>query len=216
VADFLVGIVALGLGLAVCFFGLRFWFFMLPIWGFVAGFFTGAAVVTGIFGDGFLSTVTGWVLGLVFGLIFALLSYLFWYVGAIIAAASVGAMLGTGLMDLFGVNSSWVIFIVSLMVAIAFAFIALVFALPIYMVIVSTAMVGSTAIVAGVMLVFNQIDRAELHFGAVWAMIEQSWFWIIVWAVVAAIGIGAQMARMAQIQLPDDKWTKATPGYAAA
>jgi hypothetical protein len=51
--DILVGIIALAVGAAVCFAGLRLWFALLPLWGFVAGFFAGATAVTAIFGDGF-------------------------------------------------------------------------------------------------------------------------------------------------------------------
>jgi len=213
--EFFVGLLALIIGLAVCFFGLRVWFFMLPIWGFVAGFFVGASLITGIFGDGFLSTVSGWVVGLVVGVLFALLSYLFWYVGAIIAAGSFGALVGTGLMNLFGVDTEWIIAVVAIIGAIIAALIALVFGLPVYMVIVSTAMVGAVAAVAGVMLVFNQMELEELRYGAAWAMIEESWFWLIAWAVVAAIGIGYQLTSIARIVLPDDRWTRAYPDQPA-
>jgi hypothetical protein len=208
--DVLVGLLAIALGLGVCFFGLRIWFVMLPIWGFVAGFFVGAAAITGIFGDGFLSTVTGWVVGFFVGLLFALLSYLFWYAGAIIAAGSVGALLGSGLMNAFNVDSDWIVFLVSLAGAVLVAFIALVLALPVFIVIVSSAMVGATAAVTGVMLVFNRINLDELDNGSAWAMIEESWFWVLVWAVVAAIGIGYQMTSMARIALPEDRWSRAT------
>ena len=137
--DFFLGLFALILGLGVCFLGLRLFFIMLPIWGFIAGFFVGAEGFTAIFGDGFLSTVTGWVLGFFVGLLFAVLTYLFWYVGAIIAVGSVGASLGSGLMAAFNVDTDWVIFIVAAIVAVLAVVLAIVFFLPVYMVIVSTA-----------------------------------------------------------------------------
>lgn len=207
--EFFVGLLAILFGLGVCFLGLRVWFFMLPIWGFVAGFFVGATLITGIFGDGFLSTVSGWVVGFLFGVLFAAVSYLFWYVGAIIAAGSVGALIATGLMNLIGVDTQWVIAIFAFIGAVAAAFIALAFALPVYMVIVSTAMAGATAAVAGVMLVFNQMELVHLRYGAAWALIEESWFWLIVWAVVAALGIGFQLTSIARIALPADRWSRA-------
>jgi uncharacterized protein DUF4203 len=211
--DVLVGLLALGLGVAVCFLGLRLWFFMLPIWGFVAGFFVGAATVTAIFGDGFLSTVSSWIVGIVVGLGFALLSYLFWYAGVMLAAASVGSLLASGFLDAIGVDAQWLVFIISLAAALALMFLALVIALPVYIVIVSSAIVGAISAVTGAMLVFNRIDLADLEYGSAWAMIEESWFWVVVWFLLAAVGIGSQMAAISRTrtELPEDRWTRANP-----
>ena len=209
--DILIGIILVAIGAAACLAGLRLWFALLPIWGFVAGFFVGATAVTALFGDGFLSTVTGWVVGAVVGVVFALLSYLVWYFGALLAAASVGAMLGTGLMQAFNVDNEWVLFIVSAIVAVLFALAALVIALPIYVVVVSTAMAGAVAVTAGVMLLFNRIDLEEMENGATWAMIQESWFWIIVWAALVGFGLLSQMRSIANVALPEDRWTRATP-----
>jgi hypothetical protein len=206
--DFLVGLLAAVLGAGVCFLGLRVWFFMLPIWGFVAGFFLGAAIVTGFFGDGFLSTVSGWVLGLIVGLGFALLSYLIWYVGAIIAAGSVGAVAGGGLANIFGVDSDWAIFIFAVIGGAVFALAALMLALPIYVVIASTAFAGATALVTGAMLVFNSIDLEQLEYGSAWAMIEESWFWLIAWIVVAAAGMMFQLRMVTEALLPEERWVR--------
>jgi len=212
--DFLLGLFALVLGLSICFLGLRLFFIMLPIWGFIAGFYVGAEGFTAIFGEGFLSTVTGWVLGFFIGLLFAVLAYLFWYVGAIIAVGSVGASLGSGLMAAFNVDSEWVIFIVAAIAAIAFAIFAILFWLPVYMVIVSTAFLGATAVVAGIMLVFDQVDKEAFEWGSTFAMIEDSWFWLLVWAVIAGAGMGYQLMSVATVKLPEDRWTRAQPAPA--
>ncbi len=58
-----VGLLALLLGAAFCFIGYRFFRILIPIWGFFAGFFFGAQGVVSLFGGGFLSTVTSWVIG---------------------------------------------------------------------------------------------------------------------------------------------------------
>ena len=121
--------------------------------------------------------MSGWIVGFVFGVRFAAASYLVWYVGAIIAAGSVGALIATGLINLLGVDTQWAIAIFAVVGAVLAAFIALAFALPVYMVIVSTAMAEATAAVAGVMLIFNQMELVHLRYGAAWALIEESWFW---------------------------------------
>jgi len=48
-----LGLVALAVGAAFTFWGLRF-FLLLPLWGFIFGFILGADAVTYLFGDGFL------------------------------------------------------------------------------------------------------------------------------------------------------------------
>jgi hypothetical protein len=212
--DIIVGIIAVAVGAAICFAGLRLWFALLPLWGFVAGFFVGAAAITAIFGDGFLSTVTGWVVGAVVGVVFALLSYLIWYIGAILAAASVGALIGSGLMAAFDVTNEWVIAIVAAVVGVLFALGALIVALPVYVVIVNTAVVGAIAITSGVMLLFNRIDLDELDNGASWALINESWFWLLVWAALAIAGAVAQLRSMADAVLPEERWVRAEPGAA--
>jgi hypothetical protein len=209
--DFLVGLLVLVLGAGVCFLGLRVFVVLLPVWGFLVGFYVGAAGVHAIFGDGFLSTVTGWIIGFIVAIIFALLSYVFWYVGVIIATASVGALLGSGLMAAFNVDSDWIVFIVSAIGAIIFAIAAFVLALPVFVVIVNTAILGSGAIVAGVLLIFNQIDRQDLGNGSAWAIINESWWWFIVWVVVAALGVVVQLQFIGRITLPEDRWTRGTP-----
>ncbi|RIK45613.1 MAG: hypothetical protein DCC58_05890 [Chloroflexi bacterium] len=209
--DVIVGIMLAVLGLVICFAGLRVFLLALPALGFISGVFIGAAGVRAIFGDGFFSTATGVIVGLFVGLILAVLSYLFWYVGALIAAGSTGALIGSGLMNFLGATRGWVVFIGAALGAIIVFIIAFRLALPVYVVIVNTAFVGASAIIGGVMLMFNQIDRADLGYGVVWAAIEESWFWIIVWVVLAAVGIGSQLRTIAQVTLPEDRWASANP-----
>ena len=209
--EILLGLVAIVIGLGVGFMGLRLWFFMLPIWGFVAGFFVGVLAVTAIFGDGFLSTVTGWVVGIVVGIAFSVLSYLFWYVGAIMSAASVGALLASGLIGLFGVDNGAVLAIAGIIGAVAFAFLALALALPVYIVVINTAFAGAAIAVAGVALVFDQIESGALRNGAAWAFINDHWLWSLAWIGLAVAGAASQMQLVDRIVLPEDKWTAARP-----
>jgi hypothetical protein len=207
--DVLVGLVVLALGLAVCFAGLPLFMVTLPIWGFIAGFYVGAAGWEALLGDGFLRTVTGWIVGLIVGLVFALLSYFFWYVGAIIAAGSVGAMAGSGLMAAFGVDTDWIVLIVSAIGAVLVGLVAVLLALPVYIVLVETAFLGAVGVVTGIMLIVNQIDTEDLGHGATWAMINDSWFWMLAWIVIAGAGLFAQLRGVREFQLPEDRWSRA-------
>jgi hypothetical protein len=205
-ADILVGVLIAAFGLVVCLAGLRVFFIALPIVGFIAGFYIGAAGVAAIFGDGFLSTVTGWIIGFVVGLVLGVLSYFFWYIGALLSAGFTGALIGSALMNAFGVDSGWFVTIVAAAVGVVFLIIAYKIALPVYIVVVNTAFLGAAALIAGALLIFNQIDRADLGYGVAWAAIEESWLWLLVWIVVAGAGLGSQLRMIASVVLPGDPW----------
>jgi hypothetical protein len=147
----------------------------------------------------------------VLGIVGAVISYLFWYAAIILGAAFIGASLGTGLMNAFNVDSQWVILIVAVIGAVILGLLTVILDLPIYWVIVNTAFVGATILIGGAMLALDRIDRADLDYGTVWAAIDESWFWIIAWIVVAAVGIGAQLSMITQAVLPQEKWTKLEP-----
>ena len=54
-------LIALTYGMFLSFLGYRFFLFLLPIWGFFFGFSFGAHTLQALFGEGFLATVTSWV-----------------------------------------------------------------------------------------------------------------------------------------------------------
>lgn len=209
--DILIGILLAVVGLTVAFSGLRVFFTMLPLVAFISGFFAGATLITNWLGDGFLSTATGWIVGLVVGVLFAAVSYLWWYAGALLAAGASGAMLLTGLFSLFGVDSGWVLTIVAIIGSVVFILLALVLNLPIYVVLVNTAILGAHGVVAGLLLIFNRVDSSELSWGVARAIVLENWFWWVVMIVVAVLGMASQMALINRIQLPQDRWTKVEP-----
>lgn len=137
--------------------------------------------------------MTGWIVGLVVGVAFALLSFLYWYLAVTILTASAGASLGTGVLKAFGVDSTWALTVVGVVVAVIFAVAAIMLDLPKVLVIVNTAIAGATAIVAGVLLVIDRVDRVQLWAGGLYAADTDSWFWLLVAGVIAAIGAYAQV-----------------------
>lgn len=212
--DVLVGVIMLVLGAFLALAGLRVFFFALPIMGFVVGMAAGLALMDHVFDNAFLSTTSGIVVGIIFGIIGAVISYLWWYVAIILGAAYIGGSLGAGLMEAFSVNTQWVILVAAVIGAIILGLLTVLLDLPIYWVIVNTAFVGATLVLGGILLVFNRIDRVDLGYGTIWAAIDESWFWIIAWIVVAAVGIGAQLSMITQAvtaQFTQEKWTKLEP-----
>jgi hypothetical protein len=207
--DILVGLFLGLFGIMVCFSGLRVFFVALPLIGFVSGFFVGAAGVRAVFGESFLSSMTSVIVGLIVGVALALIAYLLWYVGALLSAGSTGALIGSGLMGGMGVNTGWIVFIGAAVGAVLLFTLAYWLALPVYVVIVNSAFIGAAAIIAGMLLVFNQLERADLGYGVAWATIEESWIWIAAWIALTAFGIVAQVQSVASVTLPEDRWSTA-------
>jgi hypothetical protein len=209
--DVLIGLVLLVVGLAVCLSGLRMFFIALPMIGFLVGFFTAALAVSSVTSEGFLSSFLAVIAGMIFGSILAVVSYLFWYVGALLSAASTGALLGSGMMNGIGVETGWVVTLVALGFGVVFFAGAFLLALPIYVVIVNTAFVGAGAIVGGLLLTFGQIERAQLGYGISWAALDASSFWLFIWGGLFIIGLLSQMRIISSLTLPEDPWTSARP-----
>jgi hypothetical protein len=212
----IIGLILLVIGAAACFFGLRFWSILLPIFGAVIGFFIGARVIQDVFGTGFLSTATSWIVGILLAIGFALLSWFIWYAGVIIEAAAVGALLASGLLHLL-FNDPWglVLFIVALIGAIIFGVGALVLNLPIYIVIVNSALGGASLIISGILTLLGTISISELANGSTVAVVDEarfqgaSWLWLIAWIVLAIAGIFYQLRSIAEVTLPEEKWIPA-------
>ncbi len=207
--------ILLGLiGLGVCFMGLEVFFIMLPIWGFVVGFFAGASLIHSWMGDGFLQTTLGIVVGLALGVLFAILAYFFWYFGVVFLCASVGALIGDGISKAIGLDAGWWLWIVGLVVGVIFALAALFLAIPVYLVIINTALAGAAAVVVAVYMLFGRIQLSDFDNGpAVMAATDKfGWVATIAWIVLAVLGMLAQLGRlqkMANFALPEDKWTVA-------
>src|SRR6478609_1178865 len=138
------------LGLALLFTGYRFFQILISIWGFFAGFQFGASILSNLFGQGFLTTVIGWVIGLLVGIFAAVLAYLFYAVAVVLLAGFVGYQIGVGIM-------TWIGFKVGLVFALGIAALAIFLRLPKLLIIVLTALAGAGTILAGVFMALGRI-----------------------------------------------------------
>ena len=183
------------LGIAFLLAGYRFFLVMLPIWGFFAGFWIGGYAVALIFGTGFLATTTGLVVGFVLGIVGAVLSYLFYMLGVLIIAGAFGGALGSGIMSALGFDPGLILTIVTLVSALIAAGLTLLFSLQKYVIIVLSAMAGGSLVVLAGMLVLGQVTLAQLQGGGNFAqpIFQGSWFWGLVWLVLAAAGVVVQI-----------------------
>jgi hypothetical protein len=188
-----MAILAVVIGLAFCFGGWRFFLLLLPIWGFVVGFGLGTEAMRALFGDGTFATVTSWVVGLVIGLVFAGLSYLFYYAAIVILAGTVGYAIGAAAWGLIGNEQGVIAFVLGIVVGVVVAVAALALNVPRYLVIVLTGLGGAAAIVAGWFLLIGKVPADNVTWWQVGKLISDSWFYLIVWGLIAAAGIVAQM-----------------------
>src|SRR6478609_1965235 len=126
----IVGLLAIAIGLAWAFYGLKLFTILLPIWAFFFGLVAGAQWGVDVFGEGFFSSVLSWGIGIVLGLVLAAISF-FWYYAAIV--------------------------IIGLIVGAIFAIGTFVLGVPVLLVMVFSAFSGAAAVVNGVLLFLGQI-----------------------------------------------------------
>ena len=189
----LMAILAVVIGLAFAFGGWQFFLLLLPLWAFVVGFSIATEGMRALTGDGTFATVTGWVVGLVVALVAAGLSYLFYYAAIAIFAGTVGYALGAATWGIIGNEQGIIAFVIGIVVGVVFALGALVLNVPRLLVIVLTGLGGAAAIVAGWFLLTGQVPADNVTWWQVGQLIKNSWFFIIVWGLIAAAGIVAQL-----------------------
>src|SRR5690625_5304400 len=107
--DVVMGVLALLIGLLLCFRGRVAMRVLLALWGAFVGFGLGASLVAGLTGHGYLDSAAGWLAAIVLALVFAVLAYLFFAVAVVLAFASMGFVLGQTLAIALGAGQGWLI-----------------------------------------------------------------------------------------------------------
>jgi hypothetical protein len=182
------------LGALICFLGYRAFLVMLPIWGFFGGFWLGAAGISLLLGEGFLATVTGWVVGFIIGLLGAVLSYMFYAVAVAIIAGALGMAFASGIMTALGFSPGLIVTLVSVFNGIVVAVLALVFNLQKYVVIFLTSLIGADLIVLAGLLLFGVVGLGDLQGGSLIApVIREHWLSLVAFIALAIAGIVVQV-----------------------
>ena len=191
--QFIIAIVAAVIGLAFAFGGWRFFLLLLPFWGFLVGFNIGTDAVSALFGDGTFATLTSWVVGLVFAVAFALFSYLYYYAAIALLGGAVGYAIGTSLWGIIGNEYSLIAFVIGLALGAVVAIGIIALNVPRLLVIVLTGLGGAAVVLAGWFILTGQMPTDNIQWTMVGKLIRDSWFYLIVWGVIAAAGILAQV-----------------------
>jgi hypothetical protein len=200
----LIGLLAIGIGLAWAFYGLKAFLILLPIWAFFIGALLGASWVQELLGDGFFSTVTSWVVAIAFGLFLAVLSYL-WYTGAVLLLGfTIGYTLGAGLMSAIGLTEIMPLIvgvIIGAVVAVGF----FVLGMPIVLVIVATAIGGAVAATNGALILLGRIQLADIDTGLSEGLLKDGVIGIVVAIAIAVAGALYQMRDVANAATAIDR-----------
>lgn len=203
---FIFAVLAIVVGLGLSLFGYVGFRIILPVLGFLAGLWLGMDIATNFLSNlPILGISLGLVLGLILGVIFAAIAYFVYALAIVIFGISMGYALGAGFMLLLGVPNGILTFSVGVIVAIVLAIAFISVNMPKLYIMGLTAFAGASALIAGVLVLFGRIAPSQLGLGFVDTYIGQSWFWIVIWAVIGAIGffIQYQMVAFAQALVPE-------------
>ena len=137
------GVIGSLFGLLMAFFGYRLFLLLLPIWGFFFGLALGADTIQGCSGDGFLTTITSWVVGFVVGAVFAVLSYLFYLFAVAVIAGSAGYVVTAAVLYGLGMSPGFLVWIIAMIVAVVAIFVTFRFNLQKWVIIIATAILGT-------------------------------------------------------------------------
>ncbi|NJD60194.1 MAG: hypothetical protein C3F13_00270 [Anaerolineales bacterium] len=185
------GLIGMVLGVLITFAGYRLFLVLLPLWGFFFGLSLGANTVQWVFnGGGLFVDVTSLVVGFVVGAIFAVLSYLFYVVAVAIIAGSLGYFVAVyGLMGL-GMNANFLLWLIGIIAGVVLIFLTLRFSLAKWVIIITTSLLGAAVSFGTIIQTLN--PAANLLENPVKLYLSQSWFLLVLFALMAAAGIVVQ------------------------
>ncbi len=189
--DSVVGVLAILIGLVACLAGYVVFRVVLPILGFLVGLGIGAQLAAAFLNEPYLGSLLSWVVAIVVGLVVAAIAFLWWYVSVALAVAGLGYAIGFGAtagLDLPATPSV----AVGVVVAVVFAVAAIVLRVPIGIVIVVTAFWGASALIGGILVLFDRVEPGQLRNGTVDIVIDNSPLFLAAWLVLGVIGVLVQ------------------------
>ncbi len=191
---FVAAVMAVILGVAFCFLGIRTFLVLLPIWGFVAGFWLGAQLVNYMLGTGFLLSTSSIVAGLILGVIFAFASYSFFQVGVALVTSVFAAAVVNGILQALGITSGLVIALAVLAIAALAVWALLRFEGDRILVMAVTAIGGASILLLAPLLLLGRvtIDQLRASGSAIAPILGDSWLWLLAWLALAVVGFVVQ------------------------
>jgi hypothetical protein len=199
-ATAVAGMIVLLFGSLLLFGGYRLFMVLLPIIGFFFGFVIGAESVQALFGQGFLSTLTSWLVGFALALLFALLSYLFYAAAVALAGGALGYGLMVGLLMAIGFNFGLIVWTLGLVAAIIVGAATILLNVQKWVVILATVVLGAATILGAFLFLFGGLSAAELSQNPVRTAMSGSFLWTLMFIVLAGLGFVAQFESTRRIE----------------
>jgi hypothetical protein len=187
-------IFAVIIGLMFAFFGYPFFRMLLPIWGFFAGLSFGYQGVMSLMDPGFLSGSLGLIIGFFIGILLAAIAWYAYAFAIYLFGATVGYVMGAGLMLALGFERGLITFVVGLLAAFGMTALFSMAKMPKFLIILLTASAGAMAVMTGVFALFGAVPTMAASLQLTRLMVYGSWFWLIVWAVLAGFAMAFQYA----------------------
>ena len=196
----IIGLLAIVIGLAWAFYGLKLFTILLPIWAFFFGLLAGAQWGQDLFGQqgGLFTTVLSWGLGLIFGIVLAAISFFWYYAAIVILGGAVGYALGVGFFEYLGIGTGPIVVIIGLIVGAIFAIGTFLLGVPVLLVMILSAFSGAAAVVNGVLILVGQIKLDTLDAGVFGSLLHNGVLGTIVWIVVGVAALAYQMRDVGQ------------------
>ena len=196
----IIGLLAIVIGLAWAFYGLKLFTILLPIWAFFFGLLAGAQWGQDLFGQqgGLFTTVLSWGLGLIFGIVLAAISFFWYYAAIVILGGAVGYALGVGFFEYLGIGTGPIVVIIGLIVGAIFAIGTFLLGVPVLLVMILSAFSGAAAVVNGVLILVGQIKLDTLDAGVFGSLLHNGVLGTIVWIVVGVAALAYQLRDVGQ------------------
>jgi len=193
-----IGLLAIGIGLAWAFYGLKLFTILLPIWAFFFGLVMGAQWGQDVFGQGFFSSVLSWGIGLIFGLVLAAISYFWYYAAIVILAGAAGYSLGVGFFEYIGLGTGVIAIVVGLIIGAVFAIGTFLLGVPVLLVMIFSAFTGAAAVVNGVLILLGTIKLADVDVGIFGSLLHQGPVGMVAFLLLGAAALIYQMRDVGQ------------------
>ena len=194
----LVGLLAIVIGAAWAFYGLKLFTILLPIWAFFFGLVTGGQWAAEVFGEGFFATVLSWGIGIIFGLVLAAISYFWYYAAIVILGGAVGYSLGVGFFEFLGFGTGVIALVVGLILGALFAIGTFLLGVPVLLVMIFSAFSGAAAVVNGALILFGQIKLEDIGAGIFGSLLNQGVVGTVAFILIGGAALIYQMRDVGQ------------------
>jgi hypothetical protein len=190
----LASILALALGIAFCFLGVRTFLVFLPVWAFFAGFWLGALVTNFTLQQGFLGTYNGIVAGFILGTIFAIIAYFKFPLGIALVTGAFAAAVANGVLQVLGLTPGTAIALGVLVAAVVAVWAIFRFDWDRILIMAITALGGASLLLLSLLLLLGRVTLAQLQASgsAIAPIIADSVWWLVAWLALAALGFYVQ------------------------